>query len=87
MTTTEVRDIPAIGHDEGMRLAAVEYERYLDLMRSLTPEEWTRRTVCPPWDVRQLSCHVLGFVEGWASPEAVAEQYEELFTELRERRR
>ena len=67
MTTTEVRDIPAIGHDEGMRLAAVEYERYLDLMRSLTPEEWTRRTVCPPWDVRQLSCHVLGFVEGWAS--------------------
>ena len=27
------------------------------------------------------------FVEGWASPAAVAEHYEQLFTELRDHRR
>jgi uncharacterized protein (TIGR03083 family) len=35
------------------------------LLRSLSPEEWTRPTDCPAWDVRAMVGHVLGETEGF----------------------
>ena len=32
LTTTDVRDIPPIGHDEAMDLAAAEYQRFTALL-------------------------------------------------------
>ena len=46
-----------------LRLAATEYERYLDLLRSLTQDDWARPTACPPWDVRSLASHNLAMAE------------------------
>ncbi|RZL83059.1 MAG: maleylpyruvate isomerase family mycothiol-dependent enzyme [Rhodococcus sp. (in: high G+C Gram-positive bacteria)] len=43
-----------------MRLAAGEYDRFAELLESLTREQWSRHTDCPAWDVRQLASHVLG---------------------------
>jgi len=46
-----------------LRLAATEYQRYLDLLRSLDPDDWSRPTDCPAWDVRAMAAHNLGMAE------------------------
>ncbi len=50
-----------------MQLAATEYVRFGDMLRSLTPPDWERPTDCPAWDVRALATHVLGMAEMAAS--------------------
>jgi uncharacterized protein (TIGR03083 family) len=50
-----------------MGLAATEYQRILDLLRSLQPRDWTAPTDCPGWDVRAMAAHLLGMVEMAAS--------------------
>ena len=52
-----------------MRLAATEYQRYLDQISDLTADEWSRPTDCTLWDVRALAGHNLGMAEYAASPE------------------
>jgi uncharacterized protein (TIGR03083 family) len=59
----DVADIPVVEHDEGMAVAATEYERLLQVVDGLVPEDWTRRTDCPDWDVRDMVTHVLGFMK------------------------
>jgi uncharacterized protein (TIGR03083 family) len=58
---------PALDRPTAMRLAAEEYDRVVAQLRALTPEEWTRPTDCPAWDVRALACHMLGMAEMSAS--------------------
>jgi uncharacterized protein (TIGR03083 family) len=43
-----------------MRLAETEYDRFLDLLGSLGPEDWSKPTECPPWDVRAMAGHTTG---------------------------
>jgi uncharacterized protein (TIGR03083 family) len=50
-----------------MRLAATEYQRLLDTMRGLRPDDWARPTDCAEWDVRAMAAHALGMVEMAAS--------------------
>ena len=50
-----------------MRLASTEYDRFLAQLTSLSPEDWSRPTDCPAWDVRALASHVLGMAEMSAS--------------------
>lgn len=54
---------PALDHDAAMRLAAVEYDRVVTQLRSLAPDDWSRPTDCPDWDVHALACHMLGMAE------------------------
>ena len=58
---------PALDRRTAMRLAEAEYGRYLDLIRALDDDDWTRRTECPAWDVRAMTAHVLGMAEMVAS--------------------
>jgi uncharacterized protein (TIGR03083 family) len=44
-------------------LAAAEYVRFLDLVRTLKQEQWTAPTECPGWDVRAMTAHMLGMME------------------------
>lgn len=61
MTATDASTIAPLSHREAMALAATEYGRVLELLRSLTAEEWRRRVDdCPAWDVRQLAAHLDG---------------------------
>jgi uncharacterized protein (TIGR03083 family) len=46
-----------------MRLAATEYGRFADLLRTLGPGDWTRPTDCPDWDVRAMAGHALGMAQ------------------------
>ena len=53
--------------DVAMRLAAQEYDRFVAQLRALSPEDWSRPTPCPAWDVHAMVCHVLGMAELAAS--------------------
>lgn len=75
-TATPVRTTtprkPALERSLAMRLAATEYERFTDQLRTLTPEDWTAKTVCPAWNVQAMVAHVIGMAEMSASvPETI----------------
>jgi uncharacterized protein (TIGR03083 family) len=53
----------ALDRTTAFRLAETEYRRYLDQLRSLGPDDWSRATDCPAWDVRALAAHNLGQAE------------------------
>src|SRR4051794_13778185 len=50
-----------------MRLAATEYGRLAELLSSLDAADWSKRTDCPAWDVREMAAHNLGMAEMSAS--------------------
>ncbi len=56
-----------LGHGEAMRLAETEFAAMVARLRSLSPEDWARPTVCELWDVRAMASHVLGMAEAQAS--------------------
>lgn len=66
-TLTEASTIARIDRSEAFHLAKVEYDRYLEVLRSLDEVEWAQRTDCPDWDVRLMAAHVLGACAGCAS--------------------
>ena len=67
MTAPRQPQTPALPRDTAMRLAATEYQRFLDMLRSLAPGDWAKPTECPGWDVRAMAAHALGMVEMAAS--------------------
>lgn len=71
MTVTETTNATpraaALDRPTAMRLAATEYDRFLELLRSLQPADWRKPTDCPGWDVRATAAHALGMVEMAAS--------------------
>jgi uncharacterized protein (TIGR03083 family) len=73
-STTRVQDIPPLSRDEAMALAGAEYDRFLDLLRSLRPDEWQRPTECEGWDVRAMASHILAEAESHDSLREMAHQ-------------
>jgi uncharacterized protein (TIGR03083 family) len=70
MTMTRTISQPlksAMDRPTAMRLAAVEYDRFLELLRALGRDDWTKPTECEGWDVRAMAAHLLGMVEMAAS--------------------
>ncbi len=67
MTMTDIATVAPIDRHEMARLAGAEYERLLDLLRSLEAAAWSRQTVCDAWDVRLMVAHLLGAAESNAS--------------------
>ncbi|MEU0572132.1 maleylpyruvate isomerase N-terminal domain-containing protein, partial [Nonomuraea sp. NPDC005983] len=66
--STATRSPHGLDRRQAAALAAAEYSRFVDLVRSLGPEDWSRQTDCPAWDVRAMVAHVLGAMEFVASP-------------------
>ncbi len=66
-TATAVTDIPPVTRAEAARLAATEYERMVQQLRSLAPEDWTRPTDCELWDVRAMAGHSVGMASDFTS--------------------
>jgi uncharacterized protein (TIGR03083 family) len=67
MTPTRVEDIPVLRLPEANRVAATEYQRYLDQIRALRPEDWSKPTDCTRWTVHDLVAHTVGQTQGFAS--------------------
>jgi uncharacterized protein (TIGR03083 family) len=70
----DVTRLAPFGHDEGLDLFAQELQRNVDLMRTLSPADWSAQTECPDWDVRRMYLHVLGACESGASFRELAHQ-------------
>ncbi|GAB3860366.1 hypothetical protein GCM10028801_23090 [Nocardioides maradonensis] len=60
VTTDTTPRRPRGDRTEAMQLAADEYLRFADTLAALRPEDWSRPTACPEWDVRQMACHTVG---------------------------
>ena len=73
-TATRVEGIPALSRSDAMAFADEEFARWLDLLRRLTPEQWSTSTECEPWNVQAMTCHVLGATESHASLREMAHQ-------------
>jgi uncharacterized protein (TIGR03083 family) len=66
MTSTTTTDRPrrsVLDRATALRLAGTEYGRYLDQLRALGPDDWTRPTDCPAWNVQAMATHCLGMAE------------------------
>ena len=62
-------------HREAMVLAETEFTRMVDLLRSLSKEDWGRPTACELWDVRAMASHVLAMAEAQASMRQFAHDF------------
>ncbi|MGY6501475.1 MAG: maleylpyruvate isomerase family mycothiol-dependent enzyme [Acidimicrobiales bacterium] len=71
MTTTDVADVPPFTRDEAHTLALTEYTRMVEQLRSLGPDDWTRPTDCPLWDVRDMAGHSVGMMGDFTSLRSV----------------
>jgi uncharacterized protein (TIGR03083 family) len=71
MTATTVDMIPPITRAEAEVVAAVEYQRLADQLRSLEPDDWARPTDCPLWDVRAMAGHSVGALSDFTSLRSV----------------
>jgi uncharacterized protein (TIGR03083 family) len=66
-TAISIDDIPKLERREAAVLAAAENERFVDLVRGLTADSWTKPTDCAAWDVRAMASHVLGAMDANSS--------------------
>ncbi len=71
MTATTVDTIPPITRAEAEVLAATEYVRLAEQLRTLDDDDWTRPTDCPLWDVRAMAGHSVGMLSDFTSMRAV----------------
>ena len=67
MTATSVEQITPLRRLEAPLVAAAENQRFLELLRGLAADDWTKHTDCSGWDVRAMAAHVLGSMEAWVS--------------------
>jgi uncharacterized protein (TIGR03083 family) len=70
-----IRDVAPIGRRETWHLASTEYQRALDLLRTLGSGDWSLSTDCDRWDARALATHMLGASEAQASPREMVRQF------------
>ncbi|WP_433351834.1 maleylpyruvate isomerase family mycothiol-dependent enzyme [Microtetraspora malaysiensis] len=73
-SATTIESVPSLDRPQAASLAAAENERFVDLVRSLDADDWTKQTDCPAWDVRAMVAHVLGAMESIVSPRELVHQ-------------
>jgi uncharacterized protein (TIGR03083 family) len=74
MTVKIAKPTTLPGHREAMRLGATEYQRLIEVLRSLEPQDWARKTDCTLWDVRAMVAHLLANMDQNASMREMAHQ-------------
>lgn len=62
-TATDVARIAQFARAEAEQLAATEYARVADQLRSLAGDDWWKPTDCELWDVRAMAGHTTGMLE------------------------
>jgi uncharacterized protein (TIGR03083 family) len=60
-----------IARDAAPDIAVEADRRFADLLRSLSPAEWSTPTELPGWDVKAIALHVLGEAESYRVREAL----------------
>lgn len=69
---TAAGDIPRVTRRESFAHRAAEIAAWLELLRSLSADDWGRATVCTEWDVADIVGHLIGqadeVLRPWAFP-------------------
>lgn len=76
MSRTAIRldHVPKPSHAEWQRLGREIDSGLVTTLDSLTDEEWHAPTECPPWTVKDVIAHVIGWEEATVSPRSLARQ-------------
>jgi uncharacterized protein (TIGR03083 family) len=72
---TAVQDVPPVRRAEAEHLARSEYRRFLEMLCTLGPEDWSRPTDCTRWTVQDVAAHIVGETEAFASVREFAHQW------------
>jgi uncharacterized protein (TIGR03083 family) len=67
MTAQDATRIPALSHEEAMRLTAEELERFTSLADSLSQDDWDKPTACSLWTVKDIVAHQASHVSSFTS--------------------
>lgn len=69
MSTFVEQAIPAIGltRIEAVRLMSAQNQAFLKTLKGLSSEQWTAKTDCAPWTVKDIAAHVTGWAEAFNS--------------------
>jgi uncharacterized protein (TIGR03083 family) len=70
-TTVRVENLAPFSGARAETLAATEYRRFAEQLRALSPDDWSRPTDCPGWDVRAIAGHSVGMMEDFTSVRSV----------------
>ena len=71
MMAVGVEAIPPVSRTEAELLAATEYRRVAEQLRSLGEDDWTQPTDCALWDVRAMAGHSVGMMSDFTSLRSV----------------
>ena len=74
-TTVDITLITRIHHEEAMKITAVENRKFGDMLRSLSPEQWSTQTECTLWDVRSMAAHLVGSAASQTSTARSSERF------------
>lgn len=76
MSQTAIRldQVPKPNHAEWQTLGREIDSAFLTTLESLSAEEWNAPTECPPWTVKDMIAHVIGWEEATISPVSFTRQ-------------
>jgi uncharacterized protein (TIGR03083 family) len=67
--------VPYLTADEAYALLETELERFLALVETLGPNDWSKPTACTAWDVRDILAHQAGGYASGTSYREMIRQY------------
>jgi uncharacterized protein (TIGR03083 family) len=71
---TRAEDVKKIGRGEGLLLSRIQYARLVELLASLSDDDWASPTDCEGWTVKDIGAHVLGSLEAVRRPREFVRQ-------------
>jgi uncharacterized protein (TIGR03083 family) len=76
MVQTEIRleDVPKPNHAEWISLGQEVDRSLIETLRSLGDDEWSMPTECPPWTVKDMVAHLIGWDAATISPKELMRQ-------------
>ena len=77
-TVAEAMRAPYVTADEAYDLLQVALERFLALVETLEPDDWSKPTACTAWTVRDMLAHQAGGYASGASYHEMIRQYTRL---------
>lgn len=73
--TPDAARIPGTTRQEAAALMEVGVARFVELLESFAPEDWTKPTACILWNVKEIVAHKAGSLAGFASWTEFCHQY------------
>lgn len=74
-TIAFAESIPYTNAEEAQRLLTTAFDRFLQLLESLNPEDWAKPTPCTAWDVHDMVAHQAGGYRSGISYGEMLRQY------------